>query len=275
MPHYIEKLNIIAILKDLVTFENELKSLFERYDMDLRENLGRRNALISALQEKVTAKYLRDIFIDVKIDGAPGKPDILINDIDQELECKITSGSKSKGSVSYSLQTDYETICKKEVLDYMYILCNEEFDKFCVLFFEGLTSDDFFYPAAGSRGKSRMYKKNAMKKCKTLLGSFVVKNEEIIKRYEQRKSDYLVKLNKSVGEILNKAYDDNMTLDVVAKKIELEEERYDKKVTSLDEKIKNWQTKDPQFSFIFESLPQSEDNYSSNSNDSDHIHDSD
>ena len=162
MSHYIQQLNIKAVLEDLITFENSLKDLFEDYDMELRENLGRRNALISTLQEKVTAKYLRDIFFDVKLDGAPGKPDITISDIDRELECKITSGSRSKGYVSYALQTDYDTICKKQYLDYIYILCNATFDKFCVLFFEDLTPDDFFPPASGSRGKSRMKKKNAI-----------------------------------------------------------------------------------------------------------------
>ena len=61
MSHYVQQLNIKAILNDLTEFENSLKVLFEDYDMNLRENLGRRNALISALQEKVTAKYLREI----------------------------------------------------------------------------------------------------------------------------------------------------------------------------------------------------------------------
>ena len=84
MPHYIRQLDIKSILQDLTTFENSLKTLFEDYDMDLRDNLGRRNALISTLQEKVTAKYLREIFFDVKMDGAPGKPDITITDINRE-----------------------------------------------------------------------------------------------------------------------------------------------------------------------------------------------
>ena len=78
MSHYIKQLDIKSVLRDLTTFENSLKVLFEEYDMDLRDNLGRRNALISSLQEKVTAKYLREIFFEVKMDGAPGKPDITI-----------------------------------------------------------------------------------------------------------------------------------------------------------------------------------------------------
>ena len=256
MPNYIKQLNIQAILKDLVEFENSLKVLFEDYDMDLRENLGRRNALISALQEKVTAKYLREIFFHVTNDGAPGKPDITINDIDRELECKITSGSRSKGYVSYALQTDYETICKKRYLDYIYILCNDSFDKFCVLFFEDLTPDDFFLPASGSRGKSRMKKKNAMQKVIPLWGNYIVKNEQLITKYEERKKAHLEKHNESIGKILNKAFDDNICLQKVANMIEKEEERYDKKIENINAKIKKWQEKDPQYSFIFKSLPQ-------------------
>jgi hypothetical protein len=230
MPHYIRQLNIKSILQDLATFENSLKTLFEDYDMDLRDNLGRRNALISTLQEKVTAKYLRDIFFDVKMDGAPGKPDITITDIDRELECKITSGSRSKGYVSYALQTDYDTICKKRYLDYIYILCNDTFDKFCVLFFEDLTSDDFFLPASGSRGKSRMKKKNAMQKCIPLWGNYIVKNEQLISRYEDRKKAHLEKHNEIIGKILNRSYDENMCLQKVASMIEHEEQKHDKKI---------------------------------------------
>jgi hypothetical protein len=254
MSHYIQQLNIKAILQDLIEFENSLKVLFEDYDMDLRENLGRRNALISALQEKVTAKYLREIFFDVEIDGAPGKPDITINDIDRELECKITSGSRSKGYVSYALQTDYETICKKQFLDYIYVLSNATFDKFCVLFFEDLTPDDFFPPASGSRGKSRMKKKNAMKKVTPIWGNYIIKNEELITRYEERKKAHLEKHNEAIGKILNKAYDDNIALDKVAEMIEKEEASHDKKIAHFDKKIKNWQEKDPQYSFVFKSF---------------------
>ena len=254
MPNYISQLNIKSILEDLTKFENSLRILFEDYDMDLRENLGRRNALISTLQEKVTAKYLREIFFSVEIDGAPGKPDITINDIDRELECKITSGSRSKGYVSYALQTDYETICKKQYLDYIYILCNGTFDKFCVLFFEDLTPDDFFPPASGSRGKSRMKKKNAMQKVIPLWGNYIIKNEQLITRYEERKKKHLDIHNENIGKILNKAFDDNMCLQKVATMIEKEEEAYDKKIAKIDEKIAKWEKKDPQYSFVFKSI---------------------
>ena len=254
MPNYINQLNVKAILSDLTEFENSLRILFEDYDMDLRENLGRRNALISALQEKVTAKYLREIFFNVEIDGAPGKPDITIIDIDRELECKITSGSRSNGYVSYALQTDYETICKKQFLDYIYILCNATFDKFCVLFFEDLTPDDFFPPASGSRGKSRMKKKNAMKKCIPLWGNYIIKNETLIARYEERKALQLELHNEKIGKILNQAFDDNLCLNKVALMIEKEEESHDKKIAKFNEKIQKWKEKDPQFSFVFKSL---------------------
>ena len=254
MAQYIHQLNIAAILEDLIAFEQSLKDLFDQYNMDLRVNLGRRNALISSLQEKVTAKHLGEIFIDVVNDGAPGKPDIQIHDIDRELECKITSGSRSKGYVSYALQTDYDTICKKSSLDYMYILCNDTFDKFCVLFFEDLTSEDFFLPASGSRGKSRMKKKNAMKKCTPLWGGWNVKNEQLISRYKDRKKTHTEQHNERIGKILNKAYEDNICLKKVASMIEREEETYDKKIKNIDEKIKKWQEKDPQFSFVFKTI---------------------
>ena len=165
---YLTREDIVEVLKNMQSFESDLNAVYQSRGYDFRTNTGRRNALISVSQESETAKVLRKKFEEVIEDGAPGKPDIYIKDIDTELECKLTSGSKSKGSRVYALQTDWETLCNKGQLDYLYIVANKEFDEFCVLFFEGLTSDDFFPPANGSRGKSRMNKTNAMQKCTCL-----------------------------------------------------------------------------------------------------------
>jgi uncharacterized protein RhaS with RHS repeats len=177
-----------------------------------------------------------------------------IRQLDIKSVLQITSGSRSKGYVSYALQTDYDTICKKRYLDYIYILCNDTFDKFCVLFFEDLTSDDFFLPASGSRGKSRMKKKNAMQKCIPLWGNYIIKNEQLISRYQDRKKVHIEQHNERVGKILNKAYENNIDLKKVASMIEREEESHDQKIKKIDEKIKKWKEKDPQYSFVFKSL---------------------
>ena len=107
---YINRDDALEIIGGMQEFERKLANLFTDYNYDLRENLGRRNMLLSAVQEKETARVLRKKYARVEADGAPGKPDVVICDIDKELECKLTSGSKSGGSVSFSLQTDYATL---------------------------------------------------------------------------------------------------------------------------------------------------------------------
>ena len=99
-----------------------------------------------------------------------------------------------------------------------------------------------------------MMKKNAMKKCTPLWGSYIIKNKELIARYEERKVSHLEILNEKVGKILNKAYDDNMCLQKVASMIQNEEATYDKKIKEFNKKIQKWKEKDPQFSFVFKSL---------------------
>ena len=85
--------------------------------------------------------------------------------------------------MSYSLQTDWATLKNKGKLDYLYVLCDDQFEKFCALYFKGLTTEDFFPPANGSRGKSRMKKSSAMKKAVCLHGSFTTQNQKHINNY--------------------------------------------------------------------------------------------
>ena len=62
--------------------------------------------------------------------------------------------------------------------------------------------------------------------------------------------------NENIGKILNRAFDDNMCLQKVSNMIEKEEAAYDKRIAKIDEKIKKWKEKDPQYSFVFKSLPE-------------------
>ena len=185
--------DIVEVLHSMKSFEQDLNAVFADRGYNLRENTGRRNALLSVAQENETARVLKKKFKNVVRDGAPGKPDIYIGDIKTELECKLTSGSKSKNTISYQLQTDWETLCAKGKLDYLYIISNKEFDSFCVLLFEGLTKDDFFPPSNGSRGKSRMNKGKAMKKATCLVGDYRNHNDIFINKIVSKSIDELEK----------------------------------------------------------------------------------
>ena len=248
---YLTKAMVREALLNVQNFEHELDNLFASYDYSLRDNLGRRNALCSQAQEKELAKVLSTKFKSVVQDGAPGKPDIYIGDINKELECKLTSGNRSS-SVSYSLQTDWATLEKKKSLDYLYVLCDEDFENFCALFFEGLTTDDFYPPANGSRGKARMKKSSAMKKAICLHGEFTTQNDSYINTYSERISenvdDYLKKVVTLQGKYLGEFRSEDS--DKIYNRLKAGvQDKFIKKIDGLVTKLNYWKGTDPRYSF--------------------------
>ena len=242
------------VIGRLKTFENELCDVFEKYGYDLRDNLGRRNQLVSQAQEKEFARSLREIYNEVIEDGAPGKPDIFIVDINKELECKLSSGSgKSK---TFSLQTDWATLENKGKLDYLYMLTTPDFEGFCVLLFKGLTTDDFYPPASGSRGKSRMNKAKAMKKCQALHGRVVNKRKIMIQKWGVRKGMTQIEKDKRISELRKEmaGSKDNKRKAKLLEMIVTESRRYHKKMAYLQRKINLWESKEDSFTFRFEGI---------------------
>ena len=57
------------VIGRLKTFENDLVSTFNKYGYNLRDNLGRRNQLVSQAQEKEFAGSLRKVYNEVIEDG--------------------------------------------------------------------------------------------------------------------------------------------------------------------------------------------------------------
>ena len=256
MNCYINKNQIRDVLQKVRTFEMSLNALFADYGYDLNENLGRRNALLSQSQEKELANVLRAAYgaDDIIDDGRPGKPDILIKSLGRELECKLTSGhGKHK---SFGLQTDYATLVKKRQLDYLYILSNPEFNKFCVIFFDSLTPDDFFVPANGSRGKSRMNKKRAMEKATVLWGGYTDLSIENYSKWADRLESTVQQKTRRIGELNYKLKQTppgaSSAMGRLATILKKEEDRYDKKIKKIVQKIEYWEKATPRFSYIFE-----------------------
>ena len=54
------------VIGRLQTFENDLVDTFQKYGYNLRDNLGRRNQLVSQAQEKEFARSLRKVYKEVK-----------------------------------------------------------------------------------------------------------------------------------------------------------------------------------------------------------------
>lgn len=246
------------VIGRLKTFENELCDVFEKYGYDLRENLGRRNQLVSQAQEKEFAKSLRKVYNKVIEDGAPGKPDIYIVDINKELECKLSSGTGKSKTKSFNLQTDWETLKKKKKLDYLYVLTTPDFEKFCVLFFNQLTIDDFYPPASGSRGKARMNKSKAMKKCEVLHGRIVNINNITIMKYALRRDVLKIERKARFKELKERYRLTSKKARVKRRKIlktmRYEMNRYNSSINKWNEKMLMWENKDDSYSFKFEGL---------------------
>lgn len=176
---YIDRSMAKNALQKMRGFHEGVVGIYKAYDMDLLDNLGRRNIVMSQTQEKFFAQELAKKYTGVIEDGRTGQPDIVIGQLDKELECKLTSRHKS-GAISF--QSDYETLLKKGSLDYLYVVADHNFEEFGVFLFEGLTTQDFRPLSTGARGKVAMYKHKAMKKCRPLLGRFENINEANLKK---------------------------------------------------------------------------------------------
>ena len=174
MSCYITKEMAADALHDMQAFYSSLTSVYQQYGISIEEDLGRRNMLMSSLQEKMFARQISKVYPKTRSDGKTGEPDIIIPELNSELECKLTSKNKSG---SWALQTDYNTLGSKGKLDYLYLLASRDFSEFAVLFFDGLTCDDFHPPAPGSKGKSRMRVRQSLKKCTVVLGNAFDKSE--------------------------------------------------------------------------------------------------
>ncbi len=183
---YITEKMAFRALNKMYDFNQKLSALYESEGLNIKADIGRRNILMSSIQEKEFSKELSKVYSGVVNDGRSGQPDIVIGEIDTELECKLTSPHRNK---TWALQCDYATLEKKGVLDFLYMLVDRDFENAAVLYFKELSTEDFHPPASGSRGKSRMNKHKAMLKCTPLFGGVIDKNLEIIARAEQIVTD--------------------------------------------------------------------------------------
>ena len=179
---YLSRREAILAIKKMKTFHNDLENVMSRNGFQLTENSGRRNILMSAAQEKYFADVLSEKF-DVHVDGRTGEPDIFIEDLNKELECKLTSPHKS-GTIAF--QTDYATLQKKGTLDYLYVVADQKFEKFAVIHYSDLTINDFRPLSTGARGKTQMKKYAAHDRANVLVGNLVSINQLELKKLKTK-----------------------------------------------------------------------------------------
>ena len=183
MECYVTKDDARFALQKMQNFYRELNELYSSHGFNLTDNLGRRNILMSHAQEAFFAEALKRKYPGTRNDGATGEPDIFIPELNRELECKLTS-RHSSGAISF--QSDFETLHKKGSLDYLYIISSEDFNSFNVLYYRGLTVDDFRNLSPGSRGKVQLKKHVANSKLTVLFGNVEDIREGYIRNISQQ-----------------------------------------------------------------------------------------
>jgi len=225
-----------------------LKDHFTKFEMNLEANLGRRNIFMSMAQEAFLARALSNRYENVVNDGAPGMPDVYIQDIDREIECKLTTMNKSGG---ISFQSDHDTLLQKGQLDYLYFIASPDFDSFAVLLFTGLTVDDFRPLSPGSRGKVAMKKHEGMKKCTVLWGDVINKNDIELKKLDNLVMQAREKFDNVVETVTQKIKDTSAPkqLDKLNSRIEREHGILRRKVGRYLDRKQYWLTDPGKYSF--------------------------
>jgi len=177
---YLTRVHTQQALDKMRGFHADLQQLHQNYGLCMLDNTGRRNILMSAVQEEFFSQELGKDYTGVVNNGKTGEPDIVIGELDKELECKITTPRSTGGGIT--LQTDYATLSKKGKLDYLYVVADRDFEKFVVLHYTNLNKHDFAFPSESSRGKAKLIKHKAHNKCCVLWGNVKSKNDlELLK----------------------------------------------------------------------------------------------
>jgi hypothetical protein len=197
--NYLERDMAFHALKKMQRFHQDLNVVMENYNFNLFKNLGRRNSLLSQAQEKFFAEELAKKYA-VTSSGRTGEPDIIIECLGKELECKLASPQKN-GSIGF--QTDYETLLKKGNCDYLYVIANKNFEKFAVFHYNNLTIEDFNPLANGARGKVSLRKHKAYNKLNTIIGDMIEINSLELKKLNNKinKAKTLKQKNKILKSI--------------------------------------------------------------------------
>tara|TARA_A100001011_G_scaffold392400_1_gene479890 strand:+ start:4430 stop:5113 length:684 start_codon:yes stop_codon:yes gene_type:complete len=201
---YLNRQSAINAVSNLLNFASDISETYVRHGIDFSTDVGRQNILLSAAQEHFFANEIRDVVGDCRNDGRTGEPDIIIDSLGgKEVECKVVCKGKQG---SWHLQADRTCLgVDGKSLDFLYLLFDRTYDNVGVLLFKDLTFDDYKKPSPGSRGKSRMNKSTAFKKCIPLIGGFFDKRERYLQKYaddiSNAQTDYELKVAKEKLEL--------------------------------------------------------------------------
>jgi len=195
---YLDRSSSVKAIKDIKSLFSDLDDVYSKYGIDISRDVGRKNILISAAQEHFFAEAIKGIVGDCSNDGRTGMADIVIGSLDdREVECKVVCQGK-KGS--WSLQADKASLERKGSCDFLYLLFDRDHENVAVFLFSDLVADDFYDPAPGSRGKARLKKSTAFKKCTPIVGNFKNLRKEYVDRYSADLSAAVTEAQKNKAE---------------------------------------------------------------------------
>jgi hypothetical protein len=196
---YLTREDASFALSKMQKFHEDLKCLMDKNGFNILDNLGRRNILLSSAQEKYFSDALSRRFT-VTCDGRTGEPDIVIENLSKELECKLTSKHKS-GAISF--QTDHDSLLKKQKLDFLYVVADRNFEKFAVVHYTDLTIKDFRPLSPGSRGKTQLKKYSAHDRANVLVGKMINLNKLNIEKLNHKISREKITSKSKIKKIKN------------------------------------------------------------------------
>lgn len=250
---YISRNQAENAIRNMKHFYKSLRDVYSSSGMNVEEDLGRRNILMSGPQEFYFAEQIQDNFPNAYNNGKTGEPDIVIPEIGKNLECKLTTRHRS-GALSF--QSDSMTFEGNENgVDFLYVIADDYFENFGVLHFEGLVRDDFHVESPGARGRVRMKKHVAMNKCSVLMGEVIDRRDTFIAQYENELSSVRNTQVSRITELNNRLAKES---PAKAKKtvgiINRELARFSKKIRKINEKILLWQSKNPSYTVILENV---------------------
>jgi len=248
--NYLSKQAVRYSLCRMSKFHAELVDLFGYHGMDLLDNLGRRNILMSQAMEQFVAEEMQDDLGEFVIcDGHTGHADIVIPHLNKELECKLNSRYKGR---SHSLQCDWETLGRKGSLDFLYFVTDAPFENFAALHFSDLTQDDFHPPSPGARNKSRMRLDRAMARCEILHGDGLRINEieldKILSEMNHRSEIHQVRLD-SLRQRLEVARDGTKKRENLKGMIDREINRHNRIMEKLRGREEYWNAAEIKWTF--------------------------
>lgn len=215
---YITREDAVNAISRMKLFYDELNILYARHGIALESNSGRRNVVLSQAQEEFFASEISKHYSGVEVDGKTGKPDIVLGQLGIELECKLTSPNKD-GAVT--MQAD-ELSVSDVPKDFLYVVTKGMKD-FAVFHFIGLVRSDFSKtPGIRAKGKVRLLKNKAHKKCYCLIGGMANKRDNMIEE-----------IKKSIKNVSKKAV---------------------KKEKALQERLKFWNASENSYTICYEHM---------------------